>query len=293
MSRRHPLFWRRVARIAASARVMGATRRGGACLSTGASWPLSPVIQAAKRCRRCARTIDLLSRPIPRFCGATSNRGPVARGRPRRRRRRDDHVEGDRSAPWSGAPGDAALMGHGDEIAIVDANFPAHGSNARVIRLTASPLRVRSTPCSRSCRSTTSFPKRPGAMAVVDIPPRSCDLRGISANQSRRHCGPEAAPCGARTLRLLRAHAAGVCRRRNRRDPVLGNLLSRRVSSRPPPSCRDDTPDRRAHSTFLAPRPGRLSLASCRSAESVGRSDRPISRRISGIAHRRHPPQMR
>ena len=26
-------------------------------------------------------------------------------------------------------------MGHGDEIALVDANFPAHASNARVIRL--------------------------------------------------------------------------------------------------------------------------------------------------------------
>ena len=54
-----------------------------------------------------------------------------------------------------------AAMGHGDELVIADANFPAASIARRLVRLDGVDAPAPSAPSSRSCRSIPSRRHRP------------------------------------------------------------------------------------------------------------------------------------
>jgi L-fucose mutarotase len=77
-------------------------------------------------------------------------------------------------------------MGHGDEIAIVDGNYPALEHARRLVRADGHGLhRQCSTPSSRCCRSTISCPRRSSDR-------RSWRRSRSALTLSMRKCSPSA-----------------------------------------------------------------------------------------------------
>jgi L-fucose mutarotase len=83
-------------------------------------------------------------------------------------------------------------MGHGDEIALVDANFPAHASNARVIRLDGVSV-TRALDAVLSVMPLDDFfPEAAWRMAVVDNPAQELPIFEEFRRTIARHARPEA-----------------------------------------------------------------------------------------------------
>ena len=82
-------------------------------------------------------------------------------------------------------------MGHGDEIAIVDANFPAHALNARVIRLDGVSV-TRALNAVLSVMPLDDFiPHAAWRMAVVNNPAQELPIFEEFRHTIARHAGPE------------------------------------------------------------------------------------------------------
>jgi L-fucose mutarotase len=82
-------------------------------------------------------------------------------------------------------------MGHGDEIALVDANFPAHAANARVIRLDGVST-TRALNAVLSVMPLDDFvPEAAWRMAVVDNPAQEPPIFEEFRRTIARHAGPQ------------------------------------------------------------------------------------------------------
>jgi L-fucose mutarotase len=82
-------------------------------------------------------------------------------------------------------------MGHGDEIALVDANFPAHAANARVIRLDGVST-TRALNAVLSVMPLDDFvPEAAWRMAVVDNPAQEPPIFDEFRRTIARHAGPQ------------------------------------------------------------------------------------------------------
>jgi L-fucose mutarotase len=82
-------------------------------------------------------------------------------------------------------------MGHGDEIALVDANFPAHAANARVIRLDGVST-TRALNAVLSVMPLDDFvPEAAWCMAVVDNPAQEPPIFDEFRRTIARHAGPQ------------------------------------------------------------------------------------------------------
>ncbi len=112
-------------------------------------------------------------------------------------------------------------MGHGDEIAIVDANYPAQSAGPDVVRLDAADA-TRTLDAVLSVLPLDTFVAEAcWRMEVVgERRRRAADLRGVS-----RHCRKARRPAvqdrKSRALRLLRAREPMFRDRRHGRAPVL------------------------------------------------------------------------
>jgi L-fucose mutarotase len=83
-------------------------------------------------------------------------------------------------------------MGHGDEIALVDANFPAHASNVRVIRLDGVSI-TRALNAVLSVIPLDDFvPEAAWRMAVVDDAAQELAIFDEFRRTIARHAGHEA-----------------------------------------------------------------------------------------------------
>jgi L-fucose mutarotase len=83
-------------------------------------------------------------------------------------------------------------MGHGDEIALVDANFPAHASNPRVVRLDGVSL-TRVLDAVLSVMPLDDFVAETAwRMAVVDDPAKELPIFEEFRQTIARHAGRDA-----------------------------------------------------------------------------------------------------
>ena len=125
-------------------------------------------------------------------------------------------------------------MGHGDEIAIVDANFPAHALNARVIRLDGVTA-ARALDAVLSVMPLDDFiPQAVWRMAVVDNAAQELPIFAEFRHTIARHGGPEA------TLAVLERFAFYERARQafaiisTGETRLYGNLLLKKGVVRPP-----------------------------------------------------------
>ena len=82
-------------------------------------------------------------------------------------------------------------MGHGDEIALVDANFPAHAANARLIRLDGVST-TRALNAVLSVMPLDDFvPEAAWRMAVVDNPAQEPPIFDEFRRTIARHAGSQ------------------------------------------------------------------------------------------------------
>ena len=82
-------------------------------------------------------------------------------------------------------------MGHGDEITLVESNFPAHASHARVIRLDGVSVMRALNAVLSVMPLDDFFPEAAWRMAVVDNPTQELPIFEEFRRTMARHAGPE------------------------------------------------------------------------------------------------------
>ena len=118
-------------------------------------------------------------------------------------------------------------MGHGDEIAIVDANFPAYSQGPRVVRLDGVDATRRAGRHSQRHAARRFHPRSVLADAGGRrARPGNADFRASSATSSARREGPKFTLASLERYRLLRQGRQMFRRRGDRGAPALRKYYS-------------------------------------------------------------------
>jgi hypothetical protein len=112
-------------------------------------------------------------------------------------------------------------MGHGDDLALVDANFPAISVARRLVRLDGADLPDAIAACLELLPLDTFVDNPRGARATGSCAGRTSRSAAALPGRDREGRGAARSLSGNRTQRVLRARQRGVCGDRDQRTEAL------------------------------------------------------------------------